>query len=165
MLRERHQHALDSCSRLVGSVGFGIRYFLHHGRPHPHSAGSGNRGGCHPPSPGSKGSAMTPTLPSGRYLMRRCLTGVLLLVLSCVPALAQADVTRAVPSARSQLRDTSLAQLAPQDGAQGAILDYTAREAAAPQLAGFAGGSGGVYIGTGALVVALLVVIIVLIVR
>jgi len=48
---------------------------------------------------------------------------------------------------------------------QAAWADYAAREAAAPQLAGFAGGGGDVYIGTGALVVALLVVIVVLIVR
>jgi hypothetical protein len=45
------------------------------------------------------------------------------------------------------------------------VQDYAAREAAAPQLAGFAGGSGGIYIGTGALVVALLVVVIVLVVH
>jgi len=44
-------------------------------------------------------------------------------------------------------------------------MDYAAREAAAPQLASFAGGSSGIYIGTGALVVVLLVVVIVLLVR
>jgi hypothetical protein len=43
--------------------------------------------------------------------------------------------------------------------------DYAAREAAAPQLAEFAGGSGGIYIGTGVLVVALVVVVIILVLR
>jgi hypothetical protein len=43
--------------------------------------------------------------------------------------------------------------------------DYAAREAAAPQLAEFASGSGGIYIGTGVLVVALVVVVIILVLR
>jgi hypothetical protein len=51
------------------------------------------------------------------------------------------------------------------DNSASATSSYATREAAAPQLAEFTGGSGGIYIGTGALVVALIVVVVVLIVR
>jgi len=64
-----------------------------------------------------------------------------------------------------EIPDHSLTKSALLMSPQAAWADYAAREAAAPQLAGFAGGGGDVYIGTGALVVALLVVIVVLIVR
>jgi hypothetical protein len=46
--------------------------------------------------------------------------------------------------------------------APGEAADYAAREAAAPELANFAGGRGGIYIGGGTVVVVLLVVVIVL---
>ncbi len=96
--------------------------------------------------------------------MKGFITGVLLVALSCVPSLAQAEVTRAPRASASEVQGNSLAQPAPIDSAPGSALDYAARQAAAPQLGGFAGGSGGIYIGTGALVVAL-VVLIVLVVR
>jgi len=97
--------------------------------------------------------------------MKRFVTGVLLVALSCVPSLAQADVIRPPRVAVGGSPDHALASPARLDVSPGSTLDYAAREAAAPQLASFAGGGGGIYIGTGALVVALLVVIIVLVVR
>lgn len=97
--------------------------------------------------------------------MRKFITGVLLVALSCVPALASAEITRHPQVAASAVRSNSQAQSESRDVAPGNAQDYAARQAAAPQLAGFAGGGGGVYIGTGAAVVALLVVILVLVLR
>ena len=97
--------------------------------------------------------------------MNTLITGVLFVALSCVPTIAQAEVTDAPPTTASMVLRSDLTPAAPLDITPGSTLDYAARETAAPQLAGFAGGSGGVYIGTGALVVVLLVVIIVLVVR
>jgi hypothetical protein len=94
--------------------------------------------------------------------MRRFITGVVLLVLACVPTLARAEVTRPQAVA-SNVPSYGLAKSESRDVAPGSTQDYATRQAAAPQLAGFAGGSGGVYIGTGALVVALLVVVIILV--
>jgi hypothetical protein len=97
--------------------------------------------------------------------MRKFITGVLLLVISCVPALASAEITRPSQVVANVVPSNSLAQAESRDVAPGSTQDYATREAAAPQLAAFAGGGGGIYIGTGALVVALLVVIVVLVVR
>ena len=97
--------------------------------------------------------------------MRKFITGVLLVALACVPTLAQAEVTRAPQAPTSQGPGTRLTQAVPVDDGEDSARDYAARQAAAPQLAGFAGGSGGIYIGTGALVVALIVVIVVLVVH
>ena len=100
--------------------------------------------------------------PTGRLFMKRFITGVVLVALSCVPAFARAEVTRSQAVAR-EVPSNRLAQAPSRDMAPGSTQDYATRQAAAPQLAGFAGGSGGVYIGTGALVVALLVVVIILV--
>jgi hypothetical protein len=97
--------------------------------------------------------------------MNRIITGVLLVAWACVPALAQADVPSPSQVEVVESPGGSLANPAQPDDSPGSSLDYAAREAAAPQLAGFAGGGGGVYIGTGALAVALLVVLIILVVR
>jgi hypothetical protein len=101
---------------------------------------------------------------SGNFI-KRFVTGVLLVTLSCVPSLTQAENTRAPLAVQGKAPHNSLAQPAPIDIAPGSTSDYAAREAAAPQLAGFAGGGGGVYIGTGALVVGLVVLIVILVVR
>jgi len=98
--------------------------------------------------------------------MKRFITGVLLVALSCLPSLAQAAVTRPAPVASAgETPVTSPVEAAQPDVSPGSALDYAAREAAAPQLRAFAGGGGGLYIGSGALVLTLLVVIIVLLVR
>ncbi len=90
---------------------------------------------------------------------------MLLVALSCVSALAQAEVMPTPQVAIDKVPGHALAKPAQLDVSPGSRSDYATREAAAPQLAGFAGGGGGIYIGSGALVVALLVVIVVLVVR
>ena len=99
--------------------------------------------------------------------MKNLITGVLLIALCLAPSVAQAAVVRgpetapAVSEASVTLSTTPGLVASTSAGTS----DYAAREAAAPQLAEFAGGSGGVYIGTGVLVVALIVVLAVLILR
>jgi hypothetical protein len=97
--------------------------------------------------------------------MKKLMTGVLLVALSCIPSLAQADVKRDPQAAAGEVVGNSLAQPALPDTSRGSAPDYAAREAAAPQLAEFAGGGGGIYIGTGALVVGLIVLIVILVVH
>ena len=97
--------------------------------------------------------------------MTTFITGVLLVVLSCVPSLASAEITRSTKAAAIVVPNNSQVQPESRDVTPGSEQDYAVRQAAAPQLAGFAGGGGGVYIGTGAVVVALLVVVLILLVR
>ncbi len=104
--------------------------------------------------------------------MKRLIIGALLVALSCVPAFAHAEPMGAPQVAINNVPGNELAKPAQLDVSQGSTpdypgstSDYAARERAAPQLAGFAGGGGGIYIGTGALVVTLLVVVVILLVR
>ena len=97
--------------------------------------------------------------------MKKFFLCILLVAFSCVPSLAQAEVARAPHAAVGAVPGVGLAEPAPLDISPGSTRDYAAREAAAPQLAEFAGGSSGIYIGTGALVVALVVVIVILVLR
>jgi hypothetical protein len=97
--------------------------------------------------------------------MKKLITGVLLVAISCLPAIAEGAALGTAKITASEPAGLALAKPAQLDIAPGSAFDYAAREAAAPQLGGFAGGGGGVYIGTGAVVVVLLVVIVVLLVR
>ena len=97
--------------------------------------------------------------------MNKFVTGVLLVALSCLPALAQAEVTRGPHGTAREAPGSKLPQSEPLAISAGSAADYAAREAAAPQLAQFAGGGGGIYIGTGALVVGLIVLIVILVVH
>ena len=97
--------------------------------------------------------------------MKWFMTGVLLVALSSVSSLAQAEVKPDSQAAASEVAGNRLAQPALPDISRGSEPDYAAREAAAPQLAEFAGGGGGIYIGTGALVVGLIVLIVILVVH
>jgi hypothetical protein len=97
--------------------------------------------------------------------MKKLLISALLVALSCVPSLGLAGDTRAPHAAVGAVPGVGLAEPVPLDISPGSTRDYAAREAAAPQLAEFAGGSGGIYIGTGALVVALVVVVVILVLR
>lgn len=98
--------------------------------------------------------------------MKRLLISAWLMSLICVPSLAQAgvarDTTPAVVEAVPSVGPVKLAPLAPTPVT---TRDFAAREAAAPQLADFAGGGNGIYIGSGALVVGILVVILILVLR
>lgn len=95
--------------------------------------------------------------------MNRLMTGVLFVALSFLPSMARAEASLAPPAVASRVHGPDLNRPVIPSITPGSAFDYAARETAAPELAGFAGGSGGIYIGTGALVVALLVVIIVLV--
>jgi hypothetical protein len=97
--------------------------------------------------------------------MRRLMTVVLLVALPCAPALAQAAVTPSSHRVSGETPGTKLAQPEQLDVSPGSPQEYATREAAAPQLAAFSGGGGGIYIGTGVLVVALLVVLVIVLVR
>ena len=162
MNRERHNHALDNCSRLVGSLGPWIRHLLHHGRFRAHFAGSSRRDGCYPTDPGSKSASVRPAHFTNGVALNRLIAGVLLVALSCIPAIAQAEVTRGQRSTAGEIPGNVQALSVPLDISAGSASDYAAREATAPELAQFAGGGGGLYIGTGALVVGLIVLIVIL---
>jgi len=97
--------------------------------------------------------------------MKKLLISALLAAILCVPTLAQAGVEPAPHAALGALPRARPTVTAPNKVSPDSARDYAAREAAAPQLAEFAGGSGGVYIGTGVLVVALVVVVILLVLR
>ena len=97
--------------------------------------------------------------------MKKFMTGVLLVALACVPSLAQAEVKPGSEAAAGEVAGNRLAQPALPDISRGSAPDYAAREAAVPELAEFAGGGGGIYIGTGALVVGLIVLIVILVVH
>ena len=90
-------------------------------------------------------------------VVKTALVAALLTAVSGVPSLAQAN-TISEPAATP--RETSGARRA----AATVMADYAAREAAAPELAQFTGGNGGVYIGGGLLTVVLLVLLIVILV-
>jgi hypothetical protein len=102
---------------------------------------------------------------AGSAFMKNLITAFLLVALSCFPAVARADVTRLSERTAGELPGNTLVQPGQLDVSPGTPLDYAQREAAAPQLANYAGGSNGVYIGSGVLVVALLVVLVILLVR
>ena len=90
---------------------------------------------------------------------------MLLVALSCVPSLAQAEGVLSPQASAGAALGKGVTQAVPLDISPGSPSDYAAREATAPQLGEFAGGGGGVYIGTGALVVGLIVLIVILLVR
>jgi len=109
---------------------------------------------------------VTPRLPVMRDPVKKLIIGALLVAIACLPSLAQAEAMGSVQvAAAGEIPGTSVAAPAQPDVSPGSTLDYAAREAAAPQLGGFVGGGSGIYIGSGALAVALLVVIIILVVR
>jgi len=95
--------------------------------------------------------------------MTKLITGAMLVTLSCIPTLAQAETTLAPQVMAGEVPDNHpQARSGPIDVSPGSASDYAAREATAPELAQFAGGGGGLYIGTGALVVGLIVLIVIL---
>jgi len=108
---------------------------------------------------------MRPSRFAAKSAMRNFLLGILLVVFSSMPSIARAEGGRTpqtTTSGRSGYRTAPPAQL---DVSPGSSYDYGAREAAAPELAGFAGGDSGIYIGSGAVVIVLLVVLIILVIR
>ena len=96
--------------------------------------------------------------------MRRLAAAALLVALASAPSIAQAAMVNAAPPAPTAVAaspggpriSSTLAGAAPGDAA-----DYAAREAAAPELGKFQGGSVVVFIGGGTLLVVVIIVLIV----
>ena len=99
-----------------------------------------------------------------RMAAKRVMAGALLLALAGAPSIARAAGVGAPIAGPTvgEIAGGPPASRAPGRVAPGEAADYAAREAAAPELAKFAGGRGGIYIGGGTVVVVLLVVVIVL---
>lgn len=97
--------------------------------------------------------------------MKKFLIGLLFIVLCSAPSLAEAQIAPASQATASEGSRRSILQPAQPDDSPGSSVNYAAREAAAPELGGFAGGDNGIYIGSGAVIVVLLVVLIVLVIR
>ncbi len=96
--------------------------------------------------------------------MKRLMAAALLLAFACAPSIARAATIDAAPAARAAIAEASGEQQgrAPAKAAPGDTADYAAREAAAPGLGNFRGGSV-VVIGGGTVLVVLLIVLIVLV--
>jgi hypothetical protein len=93
--------------------------------------------------------------------MKKLMTCVLMAALLCVPSIAWSAVPAQPTAAVSEGSGARPAASAPVADPQANTSPYAAREAATPQLADFEGGGGGIWIGTGALVVVAIVLIIV----
>ena len=94
--------------------------------------------------------------------MKRLFLGAVLAALCSVPAWSRAEtpgdaLTVAAPADTAQGRRASTE---PTQDDRDEANDLAAREKAAPQLAEFSGGGDGVYITSGAIIVALLVVLL-----
>jgi hypothetical protein len=96
--------------------------------------------------------------------MKRLVTAALLLAFAAAPSIARAATINAAPAGRAAIAEASGEQpgRAPANAAPGETADYAAREAAAPGLGNFRGGSA-VVIGGGTVLVILLIVLIVLV--
>ena len=93
--------------------------------------------------------------------MKKLMTCVLMAALLCVPSIARATVPAQPATAVAGGPNARPAASAPVADSQASTSSYAAREAAAPQLADFEGGGGGIWVGTGALVVVAIVLLIV----
>ncbi len=99
-------------------------------------------------------------------LMKRLMTAVLLLAFAGAPSLARAGTINSVPSAPAASVETpgeTPASSAPASARPGETADYAAREATAPQLGNFRGGSAVIFIGGGTVLIVLIIILIVLV--
>jgi hypothetical protein len=95
------------------------------------------------------------------------MTAVLLLAFASAPSLARAGTINAAPAAPTTAVETpgEAPTSSPQAGAPGGeTADYAAREAAAPQLGNFKGGSAVIFIGGGTVLIVLIIILIVLLI-
>lgn len=94
--------------------------------------------------------------------MKRFLLGAVVAVLCSVPAVSRAETPGEARNAAAPVAPYFLARPAPDTQAAGTdeAREYAAREKASPQLAQFSGGADGVYITSGAIAVALAIVLI-----
>ncbi|HJX62431.1 MAG TPA: hypothetical protein VJ860_00595 [Polyangia bacterium] len=93
--------------------------------------------------------------------MKKLITCVLMAALLCVPSIARAAIPAQPTAAVAEGPGARPRASAPVDDSVSSTPNYAAREAATPQLADFEGGRGGIWIGTGALVVIAIVLIVV----
>ena len=98
--------------------------------------------------------------------MKRLMAAVLLLAFASAPSLARAGTINSAPLAPAAAAETAAEPptgSTPASTVPGESSDYAAREAAAPELGKFRGGSVVVFIGGGTLLIVLIIVLIVLI--
>ncbi len=99
--------------------------------------------------------------------MKRLLIGVVLLAFALAPSLARAETVgapAAAPTPMAEAAGEAPVGFTPVQAAAGGGTDYAAREAAAPELGKFEGGSVTLFIGGGAVFVVLVIILIVLLI-
>jgi hypothetical protein len=98
--------------------------------------------------------------------MKRLVLGALVAALCSVPSMSRAETAASAPrEIAAPAQRSAQATPAPDGSSQRSedeASEYAAREQAAPHLAEFAGGADGIYIGAGALGVALLVALLII---
>ncbi|MFT3915569.1 MAG: hypothetical protein QM704_16080 [Anaeromyxobacteraceae bacterium] len=93
--------------------------------------------------------------------MRKLVLGAVLALLFSAPALARAAEPRPARGTHAKAVPAETAPAATPAPAAGEVQGYAERDrAAAPKVGGYAGGDSGVYITSGAIIVALLVVLL-----
>jgi hypothetical protein len=91
--------------------------------------------------------------------MKRLFVGALVAALCSLPGTSRAETQSAPGNVAAAPREAQAAD-GDAERSEGEAGDYADREKAAPQLAEFEGGAEGIYIGAGALAVALVVVLL-----
>lgn len=92
--------------------------------------------------------------------MKRFLLGAVVAVLCSVPAVSRAEPQSEARNTAAPVAPYFLAAPDTQGASTDEASEYAAREKASPQLAQFSGGADGVYITSGAIAVALAIVLI-----
>jgi hypothetical protein len=95
-------------------------------------------------------------------LMKRVMAALLLLAFASAPSLARAATINAAPAAPATVVETP-GELPVSSAPAGETSDYAAREAAAPELSNFKGGSTVVFISGGTVLIVLIIVLIILV--
>jgi len=97
--------------------------------------------------------------------MKRLMAAALLVTFACAPSLARAATINTAPAAAAAAAEAlgETHSPTPANAAAGDTGDYAAREAAAPELGKFRGGSVVVFVGGGTLLVVLIIVLIILV--
>ena len=99
--------------------------------------------------------------------MKRLMTALLLLAFASAPSLARAATINPAPAAPAAVVEPSgeaPASSTPASATLGDTADYAAREAAAPALGNFRGGSAVIFIGGGTVLIVLIIILIVLLI-
>jgi hypothetical protein len=96
--------------------------------------------------------------------MKKLTIAALLVALACAPSIVRAETPGEHLESAGAARTGPPVVRAPDDSSRSEAAGYAAREAAVPALAAFEGGRGGAYIGSGALVIVLLVVLILILI-